>query len=84
LGLGSSYRALGEYEKLKSTFDLFPRNRAIQVFYAMTLYNLKDYESVMELLLKCIADITDDKDLKKHSKLKTAKERRLKHAVGVI
>lgn len=47
LGLGSTYRTLGEYEKSKGTFQkgmkLFPANRAIQTFYSMTLYNLNEH-----------------------------------------
>ncbi|RBN40495.1 hypothetical protein DMN50_14875, partial [Priestia megaterium] len=38
LGLGSTYRALGEYEKSKETFlkgmELFPDNHVIKVFYS--------------------------------------------------
>lgn len=47
LGLGSTYRALGEYKNSKDIFlkgiALFPNNHAIQVFYSMTLYNLKEH-----------------------------------------
>ena len=56
LGLGSTYRALGEYENSKDVFlkgmELFPDNHAIQVFYSMTLYNLKEHSKAMELILK--------------------------------
>ncbi|WP_052400779.1 tetratricopeptide repeat protein [Oceanobacillus jeddahense] len=69
LGLGSTYRTLGEYEKSKETFlkglESFPNNRAIQVFYAMTLYNVKEHHQAMELLLKNIAETTGDEDIKK-------------------
>ncbi|UOQ85761.1 tetratricopeptide repeat protein [Gracilibacillus salinarum] len=72
LGLGSTYRTLGEYEKSKSTFskgtELFPDNKAIQVFYAMTLYNLNEHNSAMELLLKCIIDTTTDKEIMRYKK----------------
>lgn len=64
VGLGSSYRALGEYEKSKAVFEkgtaLFPDNRAIQVFFAMTLYNLQEHRRAMELLLRCLLDTTGD------------------------
>ena len=64
MGLGSSYRALGEYEKSKAVFEkgtaLFPDNRAIQVFFAMTLYNLQEHRRAMELLLRCLLDTTGD------------------------
>ncbi|GGP11882.1 MULTISPECIES: tetratricopeptide repeat protein [Oceanobacillus] len=72
LGLGSTYRTLGEYEKSKETFlkgmDLFPDNKAIQVFYSMTLYNLKEHNQAMELLLKNLAETTNDVDIRKFSK----------------
>jgi tetratricopeptide (TPR) repeat protein len=72
LGLGSTYRTLGEYEKSKNTFlkgiELFPNNRAIQVFYSMTLYNLNEHHTAMELLLKCLLDTTTDKDILSYKK----------------
>ncbi|KGR80095.1 tetratricopeptide repeat protein [Ureibacillus sinduriensis] len=72
LGLGSTYRTLGEYEKSKSTFnkgmDLFPDNKAIQVFYSMTLYNLNEHNSAMKLLLKCLIDTTTDKEILSYKK----------------
>lgn len=67
LGLGSTYRTLGEYDKSKNTFQkavaLFPNNKAIQVFYSMTLYNLKDHRNAMEMLLKCLIETTSDKEI---------------------
>ncbi|MFC0302195.1 tetratricopeptide repeat protein [Virgibacillus soli] len=67
LGLGSTYRALGEYKKSKSIFqkgiESFPNNKAIQTFYSMTLYNLNEHRQAMELLLKCLIDTTVDDDI---------------------
>ncbi|MFJ8064477.1 tetratricopeptide repeat protein [Psychrobacillus sp. NPDC096426] len=67
LGLGSTYRTLGEYEKSKSVFlkgiQLFPNNKAIQVFYSMTLYNLNEHHQAMEVLLKCLVDTTTNKEI---------------------
>lgn len=72
LGLGSTYRTLGEYEKSKSTFlkgiELFPTNRAIQVFYSITLYNLNEPKKAMELLLKCLIDTTTDSEILNYKK----------------
>lgn len=66
LGFGSTYRALGEYEKSKDIFlkgtELFPDNHVIKVFYSMTLYNLKEYSKAMELILKCLINTTNDKE----------------------
>ena len=67
LGLGSTYRTLGEYEKSKQIFqqgiDQFPSNRALQVFYSMTLYNLNEHGKAMELLLKCLVETTTDHEI---------------------
>lgn len=67
LGLGSTYRTLGEYEKSKEVFlkgmELYPTNRALQVFYSMTLYNLKEHSDAMALLLKCLVDTSSDEDI---------------------
>lgn len=70
LGLGSTYRALGEYENSRITLEQglkqFPYNLAIQVFYAMTLFNLNEHERAMELLLKNIATTSSDPDVQKY------------------
>lgn len=72
LGLGSTYRTLGEYEKSKRIFLLgiesFPNNRAIQTFYSMTLYNLNEHSKAMELLLKCLIDTTKDDKILNYKK----------------
>lgn len=72
LGLGSTYRTLGEYEKSEQVYlqgiALFPTNRALQVFYAMTLYNLHQHHKAMELLLKCLADTTTDAEILSYQK----------------
>ncbi|WP_368505135.1 tetratricopeptide repeat protein [Alkalihalophilus sp. As8PL] len=72
LGLGSTYRTLGEYEKSKSTFlkgiELFPDNRAMQTFYSMTLYNLNEHSKAMELLLKCLIATSKDPEVSSYKK----------------
>ncbi len=72
LGLGSTYRTLGEYEKSEKVFlegiELFPTNRAIQVFYSMTLYNLSEHKKAMEFLLKCLIDTTTDSEILSYKK----------------
>lgn len=45
---------------------LFSGNRPIQVFYAMTLYNLRCHEQAMELLLKCIAETSIDAEITRY------------------
>ncbi|MGE8207794.1 tetratricopeptide repeat protein [Heyndrickxia sp. NPDC080065] len=72
LGLGSTYRTLGQYEKSKSTFlkgmELFPNNRAIQVFYSMTLYNLNEHHQAMDILLKNLVETTNDQEITSYRK----------------
>lgn len=67
MGLGSTYRGLGEYQKaeeiLRRGMREFPQNRAIQVFLAMTLYNLQQYKEAMELILTNLMETTSDEKL---------------------
>lgn len=72
LGLGSTYRALGAYHKSKEVFlkgiKLFLENKAIQTFYAMTLFNLKEHETAMQLLLECLIETTRDEEIVRYKK----------------
>jgi len=68
LGLGSTYRCLGEYEKSLKVFDQavseFPNERPLKVFRALTLYNLgRAEESVSQLLIQLL-DTTSDPAIK--------------------
>ena len=67
LGLGSTYRGLGEYQQAEETLRRgvreFPHNRALQVFLAMTLYNTQHYKEAMELLLTNLMETTSDEKL---------------------
>jgi tetratricopeptide (TPR) repeat protein len=67
MGLGSTYRGLGKYQQAEETLRRgareFPHNRAIQVFLAMTLYNLQDYKGAMELVLTNLMETTSDEKL---------------------
>lgn len=72
LGLGSTYRTLGEYEKSKQVFqqgvEQFPNNRAMRVFYSMTLYNLNEHGKAMEILLKSLIETTTDQEILKYKR----------------
>lgn len=72
LGLGSTYRTLGEYEQSKKTFEiglrLFPNHKAMQTFYSLTLYNLNEHHESMGLLLNCLLDTTTDENLLKYKR----------------
>ena len=67
LGLGSTYRGLGEYQQAEATLrqglSEFPQSRALQVFLAMTLYNTQQYQAAMELALTNLAETTADASL---------------------
>jgi tetratricopeptide (TPR) repeat protein len=72
IGLGSTYRTLGEYEKSRGVFqkgiNLYPNNQAIKVFYALTLYNLKEHGYAMELLLNSLIETTTNKEIVDYKK----------------
>ncbi|UFJ41116.1 tetratricopeptide repeat protein [Brevibacillus humidisoli] len=64
LGLGSTYRALGQYDMAKAVFEQglaeMPDAHEFSVFYAMVLHNVGEYEGAMQTLLKKIVEVTDD------------------------
>lgn len=72
LGLGSTYRALGEYELSAETFQSalndFPENNQFKVFYSLTLFNLNKHEEAMELLLNVLIETTSDKEILNYQK----------------
>ena len=67
MGLGSTYRAMGQYDKAVETLRRgareFPTNRAIQTFLAMALYNTQNYKEAMELVLTNLLETTSDEKL---------------------
>ncbi|CAL2081597.1 conserved hypothetical protein [Tenacibaculum dicentrarchi] len=70
LGLGSTYRCIGEYTKSvnllqKAIFD-FPENREFKVFKAMSLFNLNKCDEAMNILLNIIAETSNDNGIKKY------------------
>ncbi|MFI8686948.1 tetratricopeptide repeat protein [Rossellomorea sp. NPDC077527] len=72
LGLGSTYRTLGNYKASKRVLETgigqFPDNQALKVFYSMTLYNLKEHSRAMELLLTCIGETSEDINIAPYKK----------------
>ena len=70
LGLGSTYRCLGDYKKSLLIFDMaiseFPENRALKVFRALTLFNLNDSETAIGQLLLQLLDTTSDSSIKSY------------------
>ncbi|MCX4736075.1 tetratricopeptide repeat protein [Streptomyces sp. NBC_01363] len=59
LGLGSTYRVLGQYEKavevLRGGAEQFPDNGALRTFLAMALFNTGEHHEAMRLLLELLA-----------------------------
>ncbi|TFE00852.1 tetratricopeptide repeat protein [Jeotgalibacillus sp. R-1-5s-1] len=81
LGLGSTYRTLGEYDKSKKVLSkgikLFPNEHAIRVFYALSLYNLGEHHDAMELLLTSLLETTSDESIRAYEKALTFYKSRL-------
>lgn len=72
LGLGSTYRTLGEYSRsqavLKQGLQEFPQRAEFKAFLAMTLHNLGAHSEAMELLLQLLADTSSDPGIQGYSK----------------
>jgi tetratricopeptide (TPR) repeat protein len=72
LGLGSTYRCLGHYQKSLKVFDQavaeFPDDRALRVFRALTLYNLGKYDHSISDLLVHLLDTTTDNSIKSYDR----------------
>jgi tetratricopeptide (TPR) repeat protein len=69
LGLGSTYRTLGDYQKSAMTFragiEFFPEAREFQAFLAMACYNLGQHHEAMTLLLRALAETSDDEGIQR-------------------
>ncbi|MDR6225776.1 tetratricopeptide repeat protein [Desmospora profundinema] len=72
LGLGSTYRCLGEYNQavqiLQTGVEQFPDHRGMKVFLAMALYNLGQHREAMELLLTQLLETTEDPTINTYRK----------------
>jgi len=72
LGMGSTYRCIGNYPKAKETFEraleIFPDHHEFKVFLAMTLYNFGEYAKAIELLLNSLADTSNDKGILRYQR----------------
>jgi tetratricopeptide (TPR) repeat protein len=72
LGLGSTYRALGEYpgavEVLGQGVSEFPADRAMQTFLALALYNVGEHRQAVDLLLKHLVETTSDPGVRSYEK----------------
>lgn len=72
LGLGSTYRCVGEYSKSKQVFETaiaaFPDFRPFRVFLSLTLYNLADHSKAMEILIQELLATTSDASIKDYNR----------------
>lgn len=70
LGLGSTYRTLGQYDQAIQTFTnglkSFPDNKALHTFLAMALYNTNRHAEAMELLLNALAFTSNDPNIQEY------------------
>ena len=72
LGLGSTYRTLGQYAEskkiLQEGLSRFPDANEIKVFLAMTLYNLGENHEAVSSLLQVITDTTSDEKIESYER----------------
>ncbi|MCM3781404.1 tetratricopeptide repeat protein [Neobacillus mesonae] len=72
LGLGSTYRTLGQYEEaekiLQQGIEEFPQHHEFIVFMAMVQYNLREYNKAMQLLLKEIHTNSKDERVQRYNR----------------
>ena len=70
LGMGSTYRCIGDYQKAAATFKkaltLFPDSQEFNVFLGMAYYNIGEYAKAMELLLNSLADTSMDEGIQRY------------------
>ncbi|MGD2102651.1 MAG: tetratricopeptide repeat protein [Acidimicrobiia bacterium] len=70
LGLGSSYRALGHYEKALATLtravEAYPEDNALAVFRSMALYNNGRGKEACETLIRVLIATTSDEHVERY------------------
>lgn len=72
LGMGSTYRCIGEYQKsigtLQHALTLFPDSHEFNVFLAMAYYNMGEYSKAMELLLNSLVNTSKDEGVLRYQR----------------
>jgi tetratricopeptide (TPR) repeat protein len=72
LGLGSTYRCIGNYQKSIETFQqarsLFPDAHEFNVFLAMAYYNMGEHSKAMELLLSSLVNTSNDEGILRYQR----------------
>ena len=72
LGLGSTYRTLGQYDESKKILleglSRFPNANEMKVFLAMTLYNLGENHEAVSSLLKLVTVTSSDEKIRDYER----------------
>jgi len=72
LGMGSTYRCIGEYQKAIATFQhartLFPDAHEFNVFLAMAYYNIGEHSKAMELVLSSLVNTSHDEGILRYQR----------------
>jgi tetratricopeptide (TPR) repeat protein len=72
LGMGSTYRCIGEYQKsietLQYALTLYQDSYEFKVFLGMAYYNIGEYAKAMELLLHSLADTSNDEGILRYQR----------------
>lgn len=72
LGLGSTYRCIGEFEKsialLTEGISLFPDDHSLKVFLALAKYSAKDFEGSVQILLDCLVETSSCQHVKQYER----------------
>ena len=72
LGMGSTYRCIGEYQLSIETFQhaltLFPNSHEFNVFLGMAYYNIGEHSKAMELLLNSLASTSSDEGVLRYQR----------------
>jgi tetratricopeptide (TPR) repeat protein len=72
LGMGSTYRCIGQYQKSVATFQqalrLFPNAHEFNVFLAMAYYNMGEHAKAMELLLNSLVNTSTDEGVLRYQR----------------
>lgn len=67
LGLGSSLRAIGDYDRAIAILDegtkKFPRAHELEIFKVMALYNVGESKAAVQICLRRLALTSTDKDI---------------------
>ncbi|HZG16072.1 MAG TPA: tetratricopeptide repeat protein [Candidatus Bathyarchaeia archaeon] len=72
LGLGSTYRCIGMFEKsisvLNEGISLFPDDHSLRVFLALSKYSAKDFEGSVQILLDSLVETSTCENIRRYSR----------------